>query len=390
MLPSLREWQVESIKCWTDAKFHGCFEVATGGGKTTFALACFDALRQEKPNLKCLVVVPTTALLDQWLVSFEQDLGIPESDIKILKSNDLIPNKLVNICVINTARNFKGTTETADELLLIVDECHRAGSPLNALALVVGCFATIGLSATPYRDFDEGFETLVSPVLGPILYRYPLESAIRDGVLADLEMTYVKIPLLPSEQKEYDELTKRIGRAFAADPTEESAKSLLRKRARMYNNAFYRVPVLCSILGRNRGKRTIVFVESIETAHQAKVELDRRNHSVTIYHSKMGPHLRRANLAGFRRGIFDVLIACRALDEGLNVPEAQLAVIVAGTSSKRQRIQRVGRVLRVLGDKASGGVYTLFATAVEESRLTEESEFLSQFVSCEWQEASHE
>ena len=58
MLPSLREWQVESIKCWTEAKFHGCFEVATGGGKTTFALACFDALRQEKPNLKCLVVVP--------------------------------------------------------------------------------------------------------------------------------------------------------------------------------------------------------------------------------------------------------------------------------------------------------------------------------------------
>lgn len=127
------------------------------------------------------------------------------------------------------------------------------------------------------------------------------------------------------------------------------------------------------LMEQYRGRKTIVFVESIEAASLACRLLDRRGHSVVAYHSGMGAHIRRSNLRNFRRGFFDVLVACRALDEGFNVPEAEVAFIVAGTAARRQRVQRVGRVLRALEGKVHAEVITLYATPVEEQRLVAEA-----------------
>jgi superfamily II DNA or RNA helicase len=96
------------------------------------------------------------------------------------------------------------------------------------------------------------------------------------------------------------------------------------------------------------------------------------------------------NLKLFRRGVFDILIACRALDEGFNVPEARIAIIGAGTSSKRQRIQRMGRVLRSMSGKADAEVLTIYATDVEEARLSVEAERLSGIVKIDWKGVVHE
>jgi len=388
-MPGLRDWQQTALQSWEENDFHGCFEVATGGGKTTFALAAFNHLRENIGNINCLVVVPTTALLDQWFLAFQDDLGIPTNDIKVLSGKNLNADGLVNLVIINTARAFNNQYISTEPLFQIVDECHRAGSAENAKALLPSARATMGLSATPQREFDEGFETHVIPALGKVLISYPLEDAIRDGVLSKLSLTYVKIPLLPTEQHQYDDLTKKIARSMAVNNV-EAATSLLRKRSRLSNEAFYRLPVMFSVLQSNRGRRTLVFVESIASAEGAKKLLDESGHSTTIYHSQMGTAIRRANLRGFRKGIFDVLIACRALDEGFNVPEAELAVIVAGTASKRQRIQRVGRVLRSMADKEHGEVVTLYATPAEETRLLREAALLQANTTINWIEASHE
>ena len=94
------------MKRWFENNNRGCIEVATGGGKTTFAIAAYAELLKKKPDLKIVVVVPTTALADQWFVNFEEDLGINETEIKNLTTTNLNPNKKVNIVVINTARSF--------------------------------------------------------------------------------------------------------------------------------------------------------------------------------------------------------------------------------------------------------------------------------------------
>src|SRR5207245_1290376 len=96
----------------------------------------------------------------------------------------------------------------------------------------------------------------------------------------------------------------------------------------------------------NRGKRTIIFHERVKAANKLVEILNRREHCATIYHSQIGPSLRRDNLRLYRQGLFDALVTCRALDEGMNAPETTVAVIASSTSSARQRIQRLGRVLR--------------------------------------------
>jgi len=388
-LPPMRDWQKIAYQRWKENSYKGTFEVATGGGKTTFALSCFREMHKVQPDLRCLVVVPTTALLDQWYLAFQDDLGIEDVDIKILTTRDLAADALINLVIINTARKFNGKIVNPEKVLLIVDECHRTGSLENSKALVRNTIGTIGLSATPNRDFDSGFEDLVSPVLGKILMKYSLEDAIKDGVLANLSLTYIKIPLLESEQEEYDLLTRKIGAAYGSQSNPEAIEALLRKRARLYNNAAYRIPVMASVMNERRGKRALVFVESIAAAKESKKVLDEMGQSVAIYHSQMSSHLRRANLRSFRKGIFDILVACRALDEGFNVPEAEVAIIAAGTSSKRQRIQRVGRVLRSLAGKENGEVITLYATPVEEKRLIEEANSLEVYASTRWIEAQN-
>lgn len=385
-LPPLRAWQTAALQSWGEAGNRGCMEVATGGGKTTLALAAFNQLANNDHKYRMLVVVPTTALLDQWFLAFQDDLGLDPKDIKILHSADLDPTGKANLVIINTARNISGAT-VIHPLLFVVDECHRAGSPENARALHVKADSYLGLSATPHREFDDGFEKYVEPILGRILVTYSIVDAIRDGVLAPLRLTYLRIPLLPDEQSEYDDLTRRIGRAVSQQD-DDRLESLLRARARVYNSAQYRLPVTVRLLDSRRGQRALVFLESIAQARRMAVMLDEAGHSVTIYHSGQSDQLRRSNLRGFRRGTYDVLVACRALDEGFNVPEAQLAVITAGTSSKRQRIQRFGRVLRSISGKNMAEVVSLYATPVEEERFLTESENLEASASVSWKAVS--
>lgn len=386
----LREWQERALYLWEQHSFHGCIEVATGGGKTTFALASYNYLRSTKPDLKIVVVVPTIALQDQWFLSFSEDLRIPDEDIKILISSDIEPTSLVNIVIINTARKFQKFCSNSENIMLVIDECHRAGSAENSMSLFSNTFASLGLSATPFREFDDGFKTYIEPIIGPVFYTYTLSEAISDGVLSNLRIANVKIPLLPSEEREYDLLTSAIGRAYANESDQYVVDSLLRKRARLYNNAFYRIPTVVSIMENYRRKRTIVFLESIESAELARRTLQEHGHLVTTYHSQISEIIRRSNLRLFRRGIFDILVACRALDEGFNVPEASLAIIAAGTSSKRQRIQRMGRVLRSMAGKVEAEVITLYATNVEEARLLIEEETFSNHVEISWKSVYHD
>jgi superfamily II DNA or RNA helicase len=243
------------------------------------------------------------------------------------------------------------------------------------------------LSATPVREYDDYFETRIAKVLGHILYEYTLEEAIHDGVLANLRTVNIRIPLTLYEQEKYESLSKKIGKAFAMN-NEGLAQNYLRQRSAVSNSAKFRVPTAVNVVDSNRGKRCVVFFESIEQLKKAESLLQAKKHLVVSYHSKISPQMRRSNLRLFRRGIFDVLLACRALDEGFNVPEAEIAVIAASTSSNRQRVQRIGRVLRALPGKLDGEVVTLYATDLEQDRLIQETKALNLEASTVWKEVN--
>ena len=368
-----REWQVVALEAWRAAGHRGVVEVVTGAGKTIFAELCVAAYVARTQQPRVLIYVPTLALVDQWVVSLVDDMGLGADQVAVYtgRSRPRTP-ALVNVFTINTARTHAASVSSPGALL-IVDECHRAGSPANARALAVDHGATLGLSATPEREYDAGFNELVVPSLGHIIYTYGYAEARRDGVIAPFRLINVSVPLLDKEQERYQTFSRRIARLLrtvsADDPHLER---ILLARARLVKSAALRAPVAVRLVERHPGVRVIVFHEQVAAAELISRNLSARGRNAAVYHSQMSDVLRQDNLRLFRRGVFQVLVTCRALDEGMNVPETAVAVIASSSASNRQRIQRLGRILRPHSTKEQALVYTLYATDVEEQRLRRE------------------
>jgi superfamily II DNA or RNA helicase len=384
-----RRWQSRALDAWVAAGRRGIVQVVTGGGKTVFAQLCMANAAEAYPDLTFIVVVPTQALLDQWYVSFREDLGLSSSDIALYSGRGL-PTKpaLVNVMVVNTARHAAQAIAASKRTMLVVDEVHRVGSEVNARAMAGSHIAALGMSATPEREYDTGFETHIAPALGDIIFRYGLNEARADGVISQYDLINVSVDLLSDEKAGYDKLSRRIARMMGRAKKDPSAQgpldALLRQRARLAALASMRLPVAVKVLDGHRGVRAIVFHEDIAQANRLLERLLEGRHRATIYHSRISASVRRDNLRLFRRGTFDILVTCRALDEGVNIPETQVAIIASATASSRQRIQRLGRVLRPAPGKCGAIIYTIYATPPEEARLAEEAAMLSSASSVAW------
>src|SRR5262249_16821121 len=145
----------------------GIVEVVTGGGKTIFALSCIKDL----PSDTSLIIVPTVALLDQWWEEAAAFFDVSLDDINVIASRGRIRQGTINLAVLNTASKLT-PERNRWPYFLIVDECHKAASEKFRSALDGEPVATLGLSATPERPYDEGLDEVLVPKLGPVIYRY--------------------------------------------------------------------------------------------------------------------------------------------------------------------------------------------------------------------------
>lgn len=383
-----REWQRAALSVW-ERKKSGVVRVVTGGGKTIFAELCIRSFRECHPKGRIVIVVPTTALLDQWVVSLREDMGVDAQSIACFSAEEK-PSRpeIINILVINTARTIAEPLSHGVSAMLVVDECHRAGSGENAKALRGVYAATLGLSATPEREYDQGFEEYVVPALGPVIYDYSYVDAARDHVISPFALHNVRVAMQHHEQQSFDKFSRRIAserRKIAKGVgSEERLTRLLQQRAAVLATVKMRVPVAVKIAERHIGQRTIIFHERVDAANTVFAILKKRGRSATIYHSGIAPALRRDNLRLYRRGVFDVLVCCRALDEGINVPETAVAVVASSTASVRQRVQRLGRVLRPAKGKEFADIYTVYASDLEEERLNIEAQSFAGISEVSW------
>ncbi len=365
----------------------GIVAAVTGAGKTTFAFLCADKFLSRFPDGRVLIVVPTTALLDQWAVALSDEYGVEPAEIGLISGGKKrgLDRRYV-VCVINSARKYSELVSTSGNVMLIVDECHRAGSEKNSLALKGSFVATLGLSATPERQYDTGFEDLVQPVLGDVLFRYEYRDAFKDGIIVPFDVVNVRFDLSDEEQSEYDRLTRLIGRWMnsTAQEARERLEALMRRRARVSWNSPLRVPIAVRLAMQHKTARVIVFHESVGKATEINRLLQSKGVRSTIYHTGLSESARRENLRLYKRGYYTCMVCCRALDEGLNVPKTSIGIIACSTSSIRQRIQRLGRILRQLEGKGNATVYTLYATKPEEERLVEEEDRMNDVADFRW------
>ena len=378
----LRAWQKDALLVW-QATMKGVISVVTGGGKTFFALMCVLKFIEKFNTGRIVIVVPTIALQDQWLLEIMSVLDVEE------KKTSLFPNKkskvnLFNVVVINTARNIDKKSFLGAPTFLIVDECHKSGSKENSKALEFVSVAQLGLSATPKRESDSGFEDYILPSLGKIIYKYDYKQAFKDGVISTFNMTNVRTNLEEDEERDVASLTKRIAIELSKKVVNyEKVEMLQIRKARIVKGSVNRIPVALKIILSLRNKKTIVFCESIKQANYINSYLTKKGKFSTVYHTKVGGNIRKSNLLLFKKGIYRVLVTCTALDEGLNVPDINVAVIVSQTMSNRQRIQRLGRALRKGKDLAE--IYTIYITGDEKDFLVTEFSNLREISNFSWQ-----
>ncbi len=381
-------------------------QAVTGAGKTMFALKAVQKLRgRYGENFWTAIVVPTRALMTQWSRTLRS----------LLLEEDIVEELQYQVYVVNSAR-YQLARKVLDKLragitvLLIADECHHYTSVENRkifefipyVGEASGQYCSIGLSATiGEKDLTE--LRLLEEALGRIIFRYSYERALQEGVISEFRLIQVALHFREDEYEEYQELSERMkatrrqlylrypllkkeGISFFSllqslakeDNTETGsyAKSFLHlsyQRKKLVCMAANRIFCVHELLKEiDVRKKVLVFSENIEQADRLW-ELLKYDYGGRVgkYHSRAGRQANENALERFRNGEILILITCKALDEGIDVPDAGIGIILSGTSMERQRMQRLGRILRRSEKKEIACLYYLF---IEES-IEEKSYF---------------
>ena len=384
----LREWQEKAFPLWWAEK-RGIVKVVTGGGKTVFAIHCLTKYLEEEKDNSIFIVVPSIALLDQWYEGLQRTFD--DIDISLNGGGEHLEEiSKVTISTIDSVKNIIHKFD-ASNTLLIVDECHKIGTEKRGETLTNNWHATLGLSATPERDYDDNFYIIIKKILGDIIFDYDYIDAREDEVIVNFKLLYAYAAMTKDEEDKYKKFTKSIQRRAATiggnNMNDYPLKMLIFNRARMVKNSKNRIPFGVELLQKHKRDSWIVFTENKKQAKEFNKIINKKGYKSAIYNTDLDNAEREENLNNFKSGNLNVLVSCTALDEGFDMPEADGAMILSASSSKRQRIQRMGRVLRITANKENALIVTVYSSKTEFDKLREESNrYKLEGVPVKWQQ----
>lgn len=378
--PKLRKYQIDALKSWVDNGYKGIFSMATGTGKTFTAISCFERLLHENNKLLTVVACPQLHLINQWESAF-REFGYNGKCIKASSDNknwkkelmktiaDLLGSKKNAVVLTSfdtfSDENFINTINLySEKSFVIVDEVHGIGSyKYRQGFLNVNYDYRLGLSATPEIEDDLERTELVYDHFGGIVFEYSLDEAIHDGFLTEYNYHPIFVDLTDKEVKKYKELTRKIGNLLRKEklkPNEEKTlENHIRQRRNLINKAENKLNCLRKFLDNHNDIRDLI-VYCADTKHLEEIErilddeYDISNHRFT---GREDPALRETILNLFSIRHYKALCAMKCLDEGVDVPSTQNAILLASTMNSRQHIQRRGRILRKHPGKEIANIY---------------------------------
>ena len=403
----LYRWQLDALVSWLQCGRRGVIEAVTGSGKTDVAIAAAaDALRRRR---FVLVVVPSRVLMEQW--HGRLTAALPDSRIGRLGDSGSDSPKTCDVLVAtrHSAAASKPVPPDGAGGLLIADECHGLGGRTLRRAMLPQYEERLGLTATLERS-DDGVAELLLPYFGGICHRYGFEQAINDGVCAPPRVAFVGVELSVDERAEYTETEQRLVnarvllRAVKGMPLEPFGDFLAGvahlaehdagadgRAAREYLEAFSRRR---DVVAQCRGKYellgtlaqairdadgALIFTETVRAANHAINRLDPLV-SIDLITGSTARRQRREILDDLRVRRLDAVAAPRVLDEGVDVPDANLGIVMSASRTRRQMIQRMGRVLRRKRPGVAARLVIMFATDTTEdpTNRTERDGFLDE------------
>jgi superfamily II DNA or RNA helicase len=348
--------QTEGLAAWWDGgrKGRGVVVLPTGTGKTHLA-----NLAIEKAGRPTLVVTPTIDLMNQWYdelsLSFATEVGLLGGgyyDVRPL-----------------TVTTYDSAYMNMDRLgnkfgLIVFDECHHLPGPTYSMAAVCALAPfRLGLTATPERA--DNAHTQLDYLIGPIVYRREI-TQLRGRFLADYRTETLYVSLSDEERFQY-ETSRELYRAFLQDsgidmrrpnawsqflfmahrsPEGRQAFLAHRKQRELALAAPAKLSLLGHLLDRHNGDRILIFTHDNATVYKIA-----RRFLVPVITHQTKTKERRDVLLRFNSGTYPIVATSRVLNEGVNVPEANVAVVLSGSATVREHVQRLGRILRKSGDK---------------------------------------
>jgi len=349
---SLRDYQKKALDNWTNAGKRGCVVLPTGSGKTVIGVKAIEIV-----NSASIVLVPTIDLMDQWTSVLSKmfptmrigNLGGGADDIQSITVSTY---DSAYIRAAGLGNKFS---------LIIFDEVHHLAAPgYRSIAERFVAPYRLGLTATFEREdnLHKDFPRLVG---GGIIFQAHVNDLARNKHLASYEIERREIEMLPEEVEEYRKnfdlyqvALKNLGmrmnyagafrRLIMMSGKNSTARQAILARNRAMDialNSRSKIEELKKILSENKRLKTIIF-----TQHNKLVfEISDRFLIPFITH-KSSKEERHDALDGFKEGRYNALVTSKVLDEGVDVPDAELGIIVSGTGSSREYIQRLGRLLR--------------------------------------------
>ncbi|MHA1727454.1 MAG: DEAD/DEAH box helicase [Promethearchaeota archaeon] len=377
----LRQYQKNALEHWNKNGKRGIVILPTGSGKSFLGLHAITQLLQ-----KTLIVVPTLELIDEWyeriLKYFKWNSCDSLSEIsEIVGRFGGGRKELRPITIITYSSSYLYMHKFRDYFgFIIFDEVHHlAGEKHRAVATGLIAPNRLGLTAT--LDNEEEIYPVLERIVGPIIYeKIPSELSER-GDLAEYEEKRIYVELSPrireqylAEKKIYTDYMKKFGPSqnsfrqmiFRANVDLAAKKALdayTRARDIMFN-AEEKLKKIEELLSLHNKGRILIFSEKI-----AFVEKISRTFLIPALTSNTPKLERKLILNNFRNGKYKILVTGKVLDEGIDVPEATIGIIVSGSGVPRQYIQRLGRILRPLPEKTAV-LYEIITSKTSETRIS--------------------
>jgi superfamily II DNA or RNA helicase len=390
-LRPLRDYQHDALQAWIESDYIGILEMATGTGKTRTAKACI-AKAAERGSLLTVVVVPYQHIGDQWTkelsdydplfisgnwrqifteACLDVTMGRRDSLTVIVVKNTASKSEFVQI-VNDSSKDF-------ENILLVGDEVHWLGAPAFQPALLEPANFRLGLSATPQRYFDEvGTEVLLN-YFGETVYELTLKQALslRDENGLRILCPYVYKPIIVGldeiEQELYREYTRKIMKLKGLDSSPEietTIQNLQNQRSNVAKSAKSKLPAIRALLQSFDRKitQTLIYCadfnqlrEVAKILNELGIEAQQITGDEDANASKEFNNIseREHIISNFAKGNLDVLLAIRCLDEGVDIPSAQIGIILASSGNEKEFIQRRGRLMRPFIGKENAEIFDM-------------------------------
>jgi superfamily II DNA or RNA helicase len=368
----LRDYQSEALAGWRAGGCRGIVVLPTGAGKTILAVKAVEEL-----GCSTLVVVPTIVLVDQWRGvledAFKQQVGALGGGHDEIRPLTVSTYDSAALRAGNLGDRFR---------LIVFDEVHHLAAPTYR-RIAEGYLAPHRLGLTATLQADEATLELYSQLVGDVVFRLGPEQ-LAGTHLADYTVKTVNLPLTPQEKALYDRDYEtyrgflrtrnirirgsqdylRFVRRSARDPEARRALMARNRAMDLALNSGTKIAYLRSLLRANPDEKTLIF-----TSHNRLVyRLSRELLIPAITHET--PREEREQILGrFMDGSYRRILTSRVLDEGVDVPDASMAVIISGSGSSRQFIQRLGRILRKRPGKQAV-LYELVSAETAETRIS--------------------